>query len=178
VLLGGTSTSRAPPGVPTAEASASTSSADAATDDDRVDHDIRWKIPLADTPRRGGRAPLVTIVEFADFECPFSDGVRATLVTLLESYGDDVTLVWKDLPLDVHTSAIGAARFARYARAEKGDAGGFWPAHDKLFSSCGKHGLTEIESIAGALGLDPKKARAAVSIPTRNATSSSRSTCE
>ncbi len=94
-----------------------------------------WKIPVyPDDPKRGGRAPLVTIVEFSDFQCPFCKRVNPTLERVLQEYGDDVQIVWKDNPLGFHPRAVPAARLARTAYQSLGDAG-FWKVHDALFLS-------------------------------------------
>lgn len=94
-----------------------------------------WAIPVkADDPKKGGTAPLVTIVQFAEFQCPFCKRVAPNLDVLLDKYGDDVQLVWKDNPLDFHPRALPAARVARAAYQSKG-AAGFWKAHDALFDT-------------------------------------------
>ncbi|HEX5567620.1 MAG TPA: Na+/H+ antiporter NhaA, partial [Streptomyces sp.] len=95
-------------------------------------------------------APL-TLVEYADFECPFC--ARATGVTreLRERFGHDLRYVFRHLPLtDVHPHAELAARAAVAAGAQ----GRFWQMHDLLFTH---HDQLEFEDIAGyaaGLGLD------------------------
>ena len=81
---------------------------------------------------RGKATAPVTIVEFADFQCPFCGRVEPTLSRSLAHYGDKVRLVWKHNPLPFHPRAEPAAELAIEARAQKGDKG-FWAAHDLLF---------------------------------------------
>src|SRR5689334_14632358 len=51
-------------------------------------------------PAWGNRNAPVTIVEFADFQCPFSRRVQATLAQLQQAYGPDrLRIVWKNNPL-------------------------------------------------------------------------------
>jgi len=111
-----------------------------------------WRIPVdADDPARGGKEPLVTIVEFGDFECRFSRRVEPTLNDLLERYGDDLRVVWKDSPLALHPHAQAAAALGR-AAYEKGSDTLFWQAHAALFGP----GALDDESlgkIATSLGL-------------------------
>jgi protein-disulfide isomerase/FKBP-type peptidyl-prolyl cis-trans isomerase len=126
-----------------------------------------WKVALAGAPARGSDAALVTIVEFADFQCPFCRRVEPTLVTIRATYGDKVRLVWKDAPLPFHTRAYPAAELAREARAEKGLAG-FWVAHDALLASP-KLEDADLAGIAAAGGLDPTKAHDAVASERRKA---------
>jgi protein-disulfide isomerase len=98
-------------------------------EDDRLVH----RVPVAGSPVRGNAAALVTIVEFADFQCPFCGRVEATLQQVLAHYGDKVRLVWKHNPLPFHLRSEPAAELAVEARAQKGDRG-FWAAHDLLFA--------------------------------------------
>ncbi len=93
-----------------------------------------WKVPVGQSPVRGAPTALVTIVEFADFQCPFCKKVEETLRQIRTKYGADVRFVWKNEPLPFHPRAEPAAEVAYEARAQKGDAG-FWDAHDRIFDS-------------------------------------------
>ncbi|QDG51724.1 thioredoxin [Persicimonas caeni] len=73
--------------------------------------------------------PLVTIVEFSDFQCPFCGKVLPTLDKIKEEYGDQVRVVFKQLPLGMHAQAKPAAQAALAAHKQ----GKFWEMHDKLF---------------------------------------------
>lgn len=83
------------------------------------------------SPAKGSSKPLVTIVEFSDFECPFCSAVQNTLRQIVESYGRDVRLVFKHLPSEGHRNSLPAAR-AAYCAAEQDR---FWQFHDALFTS-------------------------------------------
>ena len=87
------------------------------------------RIEVGRSPVRGKATAPVTIVEFADFQCPFCGRVAPTIAEVVKIYGDKVRLVWKNNPLAFHPRAEPAAEFAMDARAQKGDAG-FWAAHD------------------------------------------------
>ena len=75
--------------------------------------------------------PLVTIVEFSDFQCPFCDKVVPTINKIKKEYGDQVRVAFKQLPLGMHAQAKPAAK-ASLAAAEQGK---FWEMHDKLFEN-------------------------------------------
>ena len=109
------------------------------------------------SPAKGAAKAAVTIVEFSDFECPYCRAVQQTLKQVLESYGSQVRLVFKHLPLEGHRNSLPAAR-AAYCAAEQDR---FWQFHDALFAA------PELSSdvftqIAGELGLGLPKFQACV----------------
>ncbi|HJU91313.1 MAG TPA: thioredoxin domain-containing protein [Pyrinomonadaceae bacterium] len=110
------------------------------------------------SPAKGATRPLVTIVEFSDFECPYCSEVQTTLRQVLENYGKDVRLVFKHLPLEGHRNSLPAAR-AAYCAAEQDR---FWQFHDALFASRNLSSLL-FEEIAADLGLGIEKFRACAS---------------
>lgn len=91
------------------------------------------KVAVAsDDPAIGPQDARVTIVVFGDFQCPYSRRVAPTLKALVQRYGRELRVVWKDLPLDFHGRAMPAAIAARVAYMAKGEAA-FWTMHDRLF---------------------------------------------
>jgi len=102
-------------------------------------------------PVDGPATAPVTIVEFADFECPFCQRAAPTLSRLRQAYGDRVRLVWKDMPLTrIHARAFLAAQAGRCAH----DQGKFWIYHDRMFDA--PRGLTAaaLKEYAGDVGLN------------------------
>jgi len=120
-----------------------------------------WKVPVGASPQRGPKTALVTIVEFADFQCPFCKRVEPTLEQIKTTYGSDVRFVFKHEPLPFHPRAEPAAELALEARAEKGDAG-FWAAHDELFASQPNLDDADLDKVATKLKLDVAKVRDAI----------------
>jgi len=100
------------------------------------------------SPVRGAPNPVVTIVEFSDFECPFCRQVQSVLRQIVESYGRKVRLVFKHLPLEGHRNSLPAAR-AAYCAAEQDR---FWQFHDAVFAA-GNLSPPVFEKIASDLGL-------------------------
>ena len=90
-----------------------------------------YRIPIGKSPVRGSPSALVTLVEFADYQCPFCIRAEATLKELRDEYGDKLRVVYKDAPLPFHPRAEPASEAALEVRAEKGDAA-FWAMHDEL----------------------------------------------
>jgi predicted DsbA family dithiol-disulfide isomerase len=104
------------------------------------------------SPVRGATNPVVTVVEFSDFECPFCKQVQSALKQTLQSYGREVRLVFKHLPLEGHRNSLPAAR-AAYCAAEQDR---FWQFHDALFAA-GNLSPPVFEQLASDLGLGPAK---------------------
>jgi protein-disulfide isomerase len=144
--------------VASAVASAATGASATPTAEPRIPADIKdssivWKIPIGDSPQRGGADAPVTIVEFANFQCPFSKGVEAGLRKILDEHPGKVRLVWKDDPLAVHSQAEVSSTVAREARAQKGDTG-FWAAHDLFLEQSFRPSVKTLLDAAKKLELD------------------------
>ncbi|HVO18502.1 MAG TPA: thioredoxin domain-containing protein [Anaeromyxobacter sp.] len=88
-------------------------------------------VPVEGSPQRGPDDAWVTMVEFADFQCPYCRAEEPVLVDLLSTYGADLRLVFKYFPLAaaIHPYAQAAAVAAECA----GEQGKFWEMHDLLF---------------------------------------------
>jgi len=102
--------------------------------------------------RGDARAP-VTIVEFADFECPYCKSAQATLNGLLTKYQGQIKLAYRDFPLRaLHPDAEIAAEAGRCA-AEQGK---FWEYHDALYADQKKLSRSDLLETARRLGLEEK----------------------
>lgn len=107
-------------------------------------------IDLADSPWKGNPSGPVTIVEFADFECPACNGARPVLDEVLKRFDGQVRLVFKHFPLSIHPNAEKAARSAVAAQRQ----GKFWEMHGALFDNQEKLDEANVEKLAKQIGLD------------------------
>jgi protein-disulfide isomerase len=86
------------------------------------------------SPVQGSKDAPLTIVEFADFQCPFCERFFSdTLSQIQHDYIDTgkVKLVYRDFPLQsIHPNAFAASLAAQCANEQ----GKFWEYHDLLFS--------------------------------------------
>ncbi len=106
---------------------------------------------VAEGPTRGPDGARVTIVEFADFQCPFCRRMYPVLKKVLEQHPADVRLVFRELPLaDLHPNAMGAAEAALCAR----DQGKFWEMHDALFTNLDGLDTENLKKTAAKVGLE------------------------
>jgi Na+/H+ antiporter NhaA len=111
--------------------------------------------PEIDHVRGPDDAP-VTIVEYADFECPFCGQAEPALRELLSEFGDDLRYVFRNLPLpDVHPHAQLAAEVAEAADKQ----GRFWEMHDLLFAHQDALEPRELVGYAAALELDTDRVK-------------------
>ena len=125
------------------------------------------ELPLALSPysgagedyRKGSDQAKVTIVEFADFQCPGCRQMASNLGILADEFGDDVRLVFRNYPLDkncnsgmsrqLHDFACEAAILSRCA----GQYGRFWPFHDLVFANQSSINSAKLRSLATTIGL-------------------------
>lgn len=90
----------------------------------------RVQCPEGQSPVRGPESATVTIVEFADYDCPYCRDDEAAVKKVLAAYPTQVKLVYKNLPLDIHSQAKHKAVVGECM----GVQGKFWQAHDQLLA--------------------------------------------
>jgi len=86
-------------------------------------------MPLGGSPQSGPADAWLTAVEFGDFQCPYCVRVQPTLDEIRARYGDDLRIVWKNLPLDFHDRAMPAA-IAAVCAAQFGE---FWSMYEAIY---------------------------------------------
>jgi len=99
---------------------------------------------------RGPKNPSVTLIEFADYECPYCQQIHAELKKLMQQFDGKMAFAFKDCPLPMHRRAGKAAEAARCA----GDQEAFWEYHDLLFENGGKLEVAQLKEYARTLKLD------------------------
>lgn len=87
-------------------------------------------VPVGDGPAWGPPAAPVTIVEYADFECPVCKESLPILQEVRSLYREQVRIVYRNFPLASHPQARPAAEAAHCAHEQ----GQFWAYHDALFA--------------------------------------------
>jgi protein-disulfide isomerase len=73
----------------------------------------RFRVTYGDQdPYTGAENPLVTIVEFSDFQCPFCSKFGDMLHEVVKdpAYANDLRIVFKQFPLPMHKDAQMAPR--------------------------------------------------------------------
>jgi protein-disulfide isomerase len=109
---------------------------------------------------KGDSAAPITIIEFADFQCPYCAKFGVEMEPQLEKdllATGKAKLVFYDYPLvHAHEHAFLAARAARCAE----DQGKFWPYHDALYKNQAswapeKDPRARMGTLAQGVGVDP-----------------------
>lgn len=93
----------------------------------------------------------VTVVEYADFECPTCKQAAPAMKLLLQHYPGQVRVVFRHYPVEeAHPHALAAAEAAEVA----GGQGKFWQMHDLLFENQAHLKRARLHSYAEQLQLD------------------------
>jgi protein-disulfide isomerase len=97
--------------------------------------EVMSKIDVAGRPLRGAKGAKVVVVNYDDFECPFCSRMHQTLFPgILKEYGDRVTFIYKDYPLEeIHPWAVHAAIDANCLAAQNSDA--YWDFADYIHAN-------------------------------------------
>jgi len=127
----------------------------------------RAKLHIEGNPSKGPADAPITIVEFADFECPHCREIHEILKTVEKDYRR-TRLVYKDFPLpQLHPWAETAAIGARCAFEQSPAA--FWKMHDLIFDN--QDAITpdnvfdQLTSFAGKIGLNTDSFKACMASP-------------
>ena len=101
---------------------------------------------------KGNPSAAVTVVEFADLQCPACQAAHSQITTpLLEKYGTQIRFTFKHFPLrSLHRYALEAAMAAECSA----DQGKFWEYVDQVYAEQKKLDLDQLSVWAKALGLD------------------------
>jgi protein-disulfide isomerase len=101
-------------------------------------------------PVLGPKTARVTILEFADYQCPYCQRAEDSVEQLLKEYQGKVRFVHRDFPLPGHDRAFAAARASGCA----GEQGHFWDFRRSLLASPGDFSDEDFKKRAATLGLD------------------------
>jgi protein-disulfide isomerase len=127
----------------------------------------RAKLKLDGSPVLGDAKAPITIVEFADFECPVCRNLHDALRGLLPGY-PQVKLVFKDFPIDqLHPWARTAALAGRCAYMQ--DPKAFWKMYDMIYDNqeviSASDAYQKMLDFAGRTGLNVDNFRSCLASP-------------
>ena len=83
--------------------------------------------------QKGPKDAVVTIIDYSDFMCPYCAQVIPIFDALMKSNPQDLRIVYRHFPLNIHDKALITAQAAEAA----GLQGKFWEMHNLLFTTQG-----------------------------------------
>jgi protein-disulfide isomerase len=99
----------------------------------------------------GPASARVTLVEYADFECPACAEAFPVIKAARQAFGQNLRFVFRHFPLrSSHPNALGASKAAEAAAAQQR----FWEMHDRLFRHQTQLDPDSLRGHARQLGLD------------------------
>lgn len=121
----------------------------------------------------GAKNPLVTVVEFSDYECPYCRSAHKYARAQAAKYPDVVRLVHRHLPLDTACNSAVKRPFhqraCEFSKAVEcaGRQGAFWQMNDAIFSIQVTVPAedVDIDQLSVRLGLDRSKLKACMADP-------------
>lgn len=119
------------------------------------------RIDLTRAPKKGAPNGPITVVEYADFMCPYCRDIAGAFSNYIRAPGNQVEIHFKHFPLDstcnvrigreAHPGSCDLSRAAICAA----DEGRFWEFHDQVFARTWDRAKREdVLKIAAAAGLD------------------------
>lgn len=118
-------------------------------------------VPIEGSPCTGPENAPVTIIEFADFECPACSAMAPRVHAVVEENKTNVRFCYKFYPLPSHTHGEPAAK----AGVAAWNQGKFWEMHDVLFKNQQHLEQGDLEGYARDLRLDLARFRADMTTP-------------
>lgn len=108
---------------------------------------------------RGAENPIVTLVEYGDYQCPHCAAANPMVHSLEGRYSETLRIVFRHFPLaEIHPVAAIAAEAAEYA----GDHGRFWEMHDAIYANHHQLSVRLLFNMAGTLKLSQMGLRDAI----------------
>lgn len=104
---------------------------------------------------KGSPSPIVTLVEYSDFQCPACGIYYPLIEKAVTEYGDRLAFTYRHFPLPQHKNAL----VASYASEAAGRQDNFWEMHQMIFEhqadwSDENNAAQVFERYAGELKLD------------------------
>jgi protein-disulfide isomerase len=131
----------------------------------RYRNSVPKTIDVAEAPVKGNVSAKVSLVEFADYECPHCKRLQTVLKQVMDEFRGEVKLYFKHYPLPQHTNARLAAEAAVAAQKQ----GKFWQFEEKLWANQENLTPAELEKFAKEVGLDVAKFRQDMDAPATKA---------
>jgi protein-disulfide isomerase len=104
---------------------------------------------------RGEKDARYTLVEYADFQCPYCAAGYQNVAELRKKHGNDLRFIFKELPLPSHPQSMHAAQWLEAVAIQSPEKA--WKFHDILFENQDKLGIDFFKKTARDLGVDAER---------------------
>jgi uncharacterized membrane protein len=104
----------------------------------------------------GARKPVLEIIEFSDYQCPYCSRGHHNVRSLVRQHPDQIRLIHRNYPLKSHRFSFAYAVMAHCA----GEQERFWAANDYLYKNGRRKNPVLPEEMAEAIGIDAEALRA------------------
>lgn len=105
-------------------------------------------------PELGNPVAPIKIVEFLDYQCPYSKRSAGAIRNFVARHSNDILLVLRDYPLEnINERAMDASIAARCVFAQK-DPNKFWRYHDLLFANQEALEAEDLKAYARTINVD------------------------
>jgi protein-disulfide isomerase len=106
----------------------------------------------------GNSNALISLIVYADFECPYCKTFHHTAKTIVQEYNGNVNLVYRHFPLSFHNPGAQKEAEASECVNELGGNDGFWNYADAIYARTSSNGngfpLTGLAPLVKELGMD------------------------
>lgn len=113
-------------------------------------------IQVKGRPARGGKGANVTIVEFADYQCPHCKAADESMKTILKAHEGKVKWIFLDFPINSSGISLVVAHGAFCAEEQER----YWEYHDRAYAMQSELTVDSPLTIARQLKLDESKFQA------------------
>jgi len=123
------------------------------TEQYRENQKIVGEIMTEDDPWLGAEEPLIYIIAFESFACPFCRDNQEDLQKMITKFGKIIRFIFKDFPTEgLHENVFQAHLGAACAQEQ----GRFWEYHDLLFANQGDFTKNNLKYLAQNSGLNSR----------------------
>ncbi|MDD3374103.1 MAG: thioredoxin domain-containing protein [Candidatus Omnitrophica bacterium] len=116
----------------------------------QIDPNKVYDIDTSGSMVKGNPEAKVTIVEFSDFQCPYSQKFHPIIADVVSVYPEDVNYVFMSFPLSYHKQAKPATKALLVAK----QYGKYWEMLDLIFQNAKDLSEDKYGELAGQLGIN------------------------
>lgn len=115
--------------------------------------EMRIPVEKKNNPSLGKDSAKITVIEFADFECPYCRRSQEVNRRLREKYKEEIEWVVRDFPLPFHENAM----YAHIAANCSIPQGKYWQVFDTFFENSGNLSQANVDYLVTKVGVNKEQ---------------------